>query len=95
MSADQLDQPLDDRELAIQSLKKRRDLRNHLFAYVVINGAFWGLWAIAGAGNLWPAWISGIWAVGVVFNVWDVYYGKKPITEADVQRETERLQHQH
>lgn len=87
--------PSSDRQIALERLKKRRDLRNHLFAYVVVNGAFWALWALTSGGYIWPVWISGLWAIGLVFNVWDVYIGQKPITEADIQRETDRLHHQH
>jgi 2TM domain len=70
-------------------LNKRRDFKGHLVAYVVINAALWAVWAATGAGYAWPAWVTGLWAIGLVLNAWDVYF-RAPITEADVQREIER-----
>jgi len=85
---------LSERELALQSLKKKRDLQGHLIAYVIINAAAWIIWATTGAGYAWPAWISGAWGIGLFFNAWDVYF-RRPITEDDVQREISRLHPQH
>jgi hypothetical protein len=82
--------PTSDREAALLRLKKRRDLRGQVFAYGVVNVLVWAIWAATGAGNLWPAWLTGIWAIGLLFNAWDVYF-RAPITENDVRREVERL----
>ena len=87
---DELEQPMSEREQALLSLKKRRDLQGHAVAYLVVNAAVWAVWAATGADNLWPAWITGIWAIGLVLNAWDVYF-RRPVTEADVRREIERL----
>ena len=78
------------RELAKDRLKKRRDLGSHFVAYVVINAMFVAIWAVTGAGYFWPAWIIFGWGVGLVLNVWDVYF-RRPVTEHDIQREIERL----
>jgi hypothetical protein len=78
------------REQALQRLRKKRDLVGHLVAYVVFNAALIGIWAIAGGGYFWPAWVLVGWGVGVVLNVWDVYF-RRPITEAEVDREVKRL----
>jgi 2TM domain len=83
-----------DREQALLRLKKRRDLQGHLVAYLVINAALWGVWAATGAGYAWPAWVTGGWAIGLLLNAWEVYL-RAPITEAEVQREIERLHPQH
>lgn len=80
----------DEREQALERIKKRRDFSAHLFSYVVINAGVWAVWAFTGGGYAWPAWVSGAWAVGVVFNAWDVYV-RRPITEADIAREIHRL----
>ncbi|MHB8233163.1 MAG: 2TM domain-containing protein [Solirubrobacteraceae bacterium] len=88
-----LEQPASERDAALLRLKKKRDLRGHAFAFVVINAAVWGIWAATGAGDLWPMWLTGIWAIGLVFNAWDVYF-RKPITEEDVRREVGRLRPQ-
>jgi hypothetical protein len=90
MDTDQAAQLDDAHEQALQRVKKRRDFQNHLVAYVVINAAVWILWAVTGTGYPWPAWITGVWAIGLVLNGWDVYL-RRSITEADVDREINRL----
>jgi hypothetical protein len=81
------------RKQARERLQKRRDLGAHVVAYVVINATLIGIWAFTGAGYFWPGWVLLGWGVGLVFNVWDVYF-RRPITEADVTREARRLEHQ-
>lgn len=83
-------EPGSEREQAIERLKKRRDFHNHVVVYVVVNAALWGIWAITGAGYPWPAWVTGGWAIGLLLNAWEVYY-RTPITDAEVQREIERM----
>ena len=83
MSEDEL------RDQARKRLEKRRDLASHFVAYVVINGMLVGIWAISGAGYFWPAWVMLGWGVGLVLNVWDVFF-RRPITEADIEREMRR-----
>jgi 2TM domain len=78
------------RDRAIASLRKKRDFRTHVVVYVVINAFLIGVWAITGAGYFWPGWVLAGWGVGLVANAWDVY-GRKPISEADIARETDRL----
>ena len=36
------------------------------------------------------AFVLGGWGIGLAANAWDVY-GRKPISEAEIQREAERL----
>jgi hypothetical protein len=78
------------REQAIASLRKKRDFRTHLVMYVLVNAFLIGIWAITGAGFFWPAFVLAGWGIGLVANAWDVY-GRKPISEAEIARETERL----
>jgi len=84
----------DERQEALTRLKKRREFQNHLVAYIVINAAVWVIWATTGAGYPWPAWLTGIWGIGLVLNGWDVYL-RRPITNADVEREITRLHTPH
>ncbi len=86
--------PANEREQALERIKKRRDFSAHLFVYMVINAAIWAVWAVTGAGYAWPLWVSGAWGVGLVLNAWDVYL-RRPITEADIVREIDRLRPQH
>jgi 2TM domain len=90
MTSEQSERPLGEREQALERLKKRRDFQGHLVAYVVVNAALWGVWAATGAGYPWPAWVTGLWAIGLVINAWEAYV-RAPITEEDVRREMERL----
>jgi hypothetical protein len=78
------------RKLALSRLKKRRDFRTHLAIYVIVNAILVGIWAVTGAGFFWPIFPILGWGVGVGANAWDVY-GRRPITEDEVRRETERL----
>jgi hypothetical protein len=78
------------RKEATTRVKKRRDLGAHIFVYVVVNTMFVVLWILTGAGYFWPGWIIACWGVGLIMNVWDVYW-RKPVTEADVRREMEKL----
>ncbi len=73
---------------ARQRVVKRRNLVSGFVAYVVINGFFIGVWASTGAGYFWPGWVLGCWGAGMVLAVWD--YFRRPITEADVDRELRR-----
>jgi hypothetical protein len=79
------------REQAIKQLKKKRDFRTHLFIYVLVNAMLLVIWAVTGAGFFWPAFVIAGWGIGVAANAWDVY-GRKPITEEEIRRETERMQ---
>ena len=78
------------REQAILQLKKKRDFRTHIFIYVLVNAMLIVIWAVTGAGFFWPVFPLVGWGIGIGANAWDVY-GRKPITEEEVQRETERL----
>jgi hypothetical protein len=45
----------------------------------------WAVWALTGGGNLWPAWLTGLWAIGLATKAWDVYISK-PIIQPDAPR---------
>jgi hypothetical protein len=84
------------RDQALRRLKKRRDFHTHAFAYVTVNVLVWGVWAIIGVSSHswfpWPLWITLGWAIGLAFNAWDVYV-RRPISEAELRREMDRLAH--
>ncbi len=83
-------EPTDVREQARDRLKKQQDLRAHLLVYLMVNALVWTIWAFTGSGFPWPIFITGGWGIGVVMNIWDAYW-RRPITEADVDREVARL----
>ena len=78
------------REVAVERLKKRQDFRAHLLVYTLVNGLVLTIWALTGGGSPWPLIVMGFWGVGLIMNAYDVY-GRKPISEDDVQREIDRL----
>jgi hypothetical protein len=79
------------REVAKQRVEKRRDLGTHLVVYCVVNAMLVGVWALTGGGYFWPAWVMGFWGIGVIMNIWDVYF-RRPVTEHDIEQEMKRLQ---
>jgi hypothetical protein len=78
----------DQRETALKRVKAKRDFRNHVAAYLIVNTMFVFIWALSGAGYFWPIWIIASWGVGLAFNAWAVYF-EKPITEDEIRREME------
>jgi len=79
----------DRRRAAIERLTAKRDLSTHILTYVVVNAAFVAIWVLSGGGYFWPIWIIACWGVGLVLHVWETY-GRRPITEEDIQREMTR-----
>ena len=86
--------PEDLRDQALRSLKKRRDLKTHVFVYVLVNAVIWGIWLVIGLSSHtwgpWPVFVTLGWGILLVLSVWDVYV-RKPITEEELQREIEHL----
>jgi len=83
------------REQAVVQLKKKRDFRAHLLAYVLVNAFFWLIWAVVltaadGPWFPWPLFPLVGWGIGLVFHAWDTY-GRKPFSDAEIGREVERL----
>jgi hypothetical protein len=78
------------RKEATTRVRKRRDFGAHVVVYVVVNAMLIGIWALTGQGYFWPAWVLLGWGVGLILNFWDVYI-RRPVTEADVEREMQRM----
>lgn len=76
------------RDAARQRIEKRRELASHAVAFVVMNGAFIGIWALTG-GYFWPAWVLGLWGAGLVLHAWDAL-ARRPVTDEDVDAELNR-----
>jgi len=77
------------RQEAIKRLKARRELRDHVATYVVVNLVLVGIWALSGAGYFWPVWSILGWGMGLAFHAWSVL-GQRPISEEDISREMQR-----
>jgi hypothetical protein len=78
------------REEAVARLRKKRDFAMHALIYLLVNGFLVVIWAVTGADFFWPIFPIAGWGIGLAANAWDVY-GRRPISEAEIRREMERL----
>ena len=74
------------REAALKRVKAKRDFRNHLAVYVLVNALLVVIWAASGAGYFWPIWPIAGWGIGLAINFYTAYL-QKPISEEEIQRE--------
>jgi fatty acid desaturase len=79
-----------EREWARRRVEKRFKFRADLVAYVVVNAFLIGVWAFTGTGYFWPGWVLAGWGALLLLDAWNVY-GRRPLTEADIDRELHRL----
>jgi hypothetical protein len=77
------------RVAAIRRLRAKRMFIQSLAVYVVVNTFLVVVWAMGGRGYFWPAWVMAGWGVGLALQAWHLY-GRRPITEDDIQRELRR-----
>lgn len=91
MAHELVDHDSDEWVRARKRVTDRRDFGSHLVAYIVVNAAFVGIWAVTGAGYFWPAWVLGCWAVGLVLHGWEAFL-RRPVTDADIEAELARQQ---
>jgi hypothetical protein len=78
-----------ERERARRQLERKRKFYGDVVAYVVINAFLIVVWAVSGFGYFWPGWVAGGWGVLLLLDAWGLYY-RRPITEADIDRELHR-----
>ena len=86
----------DDKEIrdqAVQSLRRKRGLNTQIGMWLVISVVLTAIWAATGTDSFfWPVFPIAGWALGLVIQGWSVYGpGARPISESDIQRESERL----
>jgi hypothetical protein len=67
----------------------RRDFGSHVVVYVVVNSFLILVWAVTGAGYFWPAWLLGVWGIGLVLHAWEVFV-RRQVSDADVEAELRR-----
>lgn len=83
--------PDDLRRAARERIEARRGFVPHLMAYVLVNTALIVIWVTVGhTGFFWPVIPLVLWGVGLGMHAWSAFFSK-PVTEADVEREVERL----
>jgi hypothetical protein len=82
------------RKYAEKSLKKKSDFKQYMAIYAVVTAITSGIWFITSPESyFWPVWVIFGMGIGAVFAGLDAY-GKlstKPITDADIDAEVERL----
>ncbi len=78
------------RDRALVRLKKKSDLRAHLFVFCTVNAVLVAIWLLTGHGFFWPMFPLLGWGVGLIFNAWDVYR-RQDYTEEQIQREIRHL----
>ncbi len=85
-------QPSDDlRAAAVERLKKKREFRAHLVAYVLVNGFLVVLWAITSPDGLfWPVFPLLGWGIGLAFHAIDTF-SKPTFSEDRIRREMDRI----
>lgn len=82
----------DSRAAARKRLEERRGFVPHFIVYLVVNAGLVLVWAmtIGPDGFFWPVFPIVFWGVGIAMHAWSAYFSK-PITEADVNEELERM----
>ena len=79
------------REQAIKRLEEKREFRQHLAIYLLVNAALSAIWYFTNSGGyFWPIWPMFGWGIGIVAHAYQAY-GMKPIAERDIQREMKHL----
>lgn len=73
-----------------QARSTTRDLSAGLPMYLMVNGSLVVIWAVTGAGFLWPVFPIVAWGIGVAAAAWDAYSRDVP-TETEIRREMGRL----
>ena len=80
------------RDRAVESLKQKRAFRTQVLTWVGVSILLIVIWALTGADFFWPVFPIAGWALGLVFQGWNVYGpGARPISEEEIQRESDRL----
>jgi uncharacterized ion transporter superfamily protein YfcC len=74
------------RDQAVRRLKKQRDFRGHLVAYLLVNTFMVVIWATTSHGFFWPGIIMAGWGIGLAMNARDAY-GRLDLSEEAIQHE--------
>jgi hypothetical protein len=58
------------RDQPVRRLKKQRDFRGHLVAYLLVNTFLVVIWAATSHGFFWPGIIMAGWGIALAMNAW-------------------------
>lgn len=78
------------RQQAIERIKAKRAFFWHLAIYVIVNAAMVVIWALTWTDYFWPGWVMFGWGIGVASHGFAVFFGMRPISEEQIQREIQR-----
>lgn len=82
------------RKYAEKQLKLKREFKQYLVVYAFVSALTTGIWFVATPGfYFWPGWVMFGMGIAAVFAGLEAY-GKlspKPITQAEIDAEVERL----
>ena len=82
--------PEDDaRKAAIERLKDKRNVQYQAVTFLIVSVVLVLIWAISGAGFFWPVFPMAAFLLAISFGAYNAY-GRKPITEDEVEREMRR-----
>jgi fatty acid desaturase len=84
---------VDDQELrsaAVKRVEKRRAFPKQVLTFAAISVVLWVIWAVTGAGFVWPVFPMAAFLLALALGAYDVYGRSKPITEDEIQREMDR-----
>ncbi|CAB4544691.1 MAG: hypothetical protein F2536_02635 [Actinobacteria bacterium] len=84
----------DVRQYAKKQLKKKQDFRQYMGVYALVSALVTVIWFFTTPeGPFWPFWVMFGMGIAAVATWMDAYgiLAKKPITEADIDAEVERL----
>jgi hypothetical protein len=84
------------RDLALRSLKRKRDFFAHLVSFLAVNAMLWGVWLVialsAGAWFPWPVFPTLGWGVGLAIHAYNTFaLTTLDFTAEQVQAEMDRL----
>lgn len=79
------------RHRATKLVKARQEFRQHLSAYLIVNAALVGMWAVTGAGYFWPFWPLVGWGIGLAFHATSLRSVDPVPTATKIETEVQRL----
>ena len=84
------------RHQALAQVKRKREFKTAIAAYLVVNAFLWIIWLLSDErgdanGVPWPLWVTAFWGLGMVLSAWNVY-GQRPISESEVDEELRKIQ---